>query len=259
MLSMQIPASQQTPNQGLSKMADVEQVTNHKHGEHHQHPHHVTHAAELLNLPAAQVQSVEVPFGFKSTIDPDTKEKIPARPKITLNIPYPTWEGLITKLRDEDPEKAPIQNYLMRLIRDDVISAARIQVSDELKPVNSQEELDLAKLTLDFLANQPESERRGGGIAKEIWESFAKNYVEVKTALGKELQKADAAAKLFVKKLQPCRDRKQVLAFLKGELDTWFQATDKESQEEYAGIYEFLVGKIDTFMKADEASLLLNL
>lgn len=223
------------------------------------HPHHITHSAHLLNLPTAHIQSIEVPFGFKSTVDPDTKEKIPARPKITLSIPFVTWDGLLTKLKDEDPEKAVIQNYLMRLIRDDTIAAARVQVGDELKPVNSQEELDLSKLTIEYLANQPESERRGGGIAKEIWAAFERNYIEVKIAAGKELAKADAAAKLFVKKLQPVRDRKQVLSFLKGELDTWFQATDKESQEEFSSIYEFLMGKADTFLKADEASLLLNL
>lgn len=223
------------------------------------HPHHLTHAAKLHNLPIASVAFVDVPFHFKSVTNPETKEKIPARPKITLAIPHVTFNGLIEKLKDEVPENPVIQNYVMRLIRDDAIAAARIQVGDDDKPVNSQDELDLSKLTLDYLANQPESERRGGGIAKEVWEAFEKNYVAVKVAMGKELDKASNAAKIFVKKLQPVRTQKQILNFLKGELDTWYQGTDKEAQEEFSGVYEFLVTKVDTFMKIDDAALLANL
>lgn len=223
------------------------------------HPHHQTHAAKLHNLPVASVAFVDVPFHFKSVTNPETKEKIPARPKITLSIPHVTFNGLIEKLGAEDPANPVIQNYVMRLIRDDAIAAARIQVGDEDKPVNSQDELDLSKLTLDYLANQPESERRGGGIAKEVWEAFEKNYVAVKVAMGKEVEKASNAAKIFVKKLQPVRTQKNILNFLKGELDTWYQGTDKEAQEEFSGVYEFLVTKVDTFMKIDDAALLANL
>lgn len=223
------------------------------------HPHHLTHAAKLHNLPIAQVAVAEVPFHFKSMTDPTTKEKIPARAKITLQIPYVTFPGLVEKLGQEDATNPVIQNYVIRLIRDDAISAARQQVSDENKPVNSQEELDISKLTLDYLANQPESERRGGGIAKEVWDEFEKNYVAVKVSLGKEVEKATNAAKIFVKKLQPVRTQKNILNFLKGELDTWYQGTDKEAQEEFSPVYEFLVAKVDAFLKIDDAALLSNL
>jgi hypothetical protein len=125
--------------------------------------------------------------------------------------------------------------------------AARIQVNDEEKPVNSQDDLDLTKLTIAYLANQPESERRGGGIAKELWDAFEKNYVTVKTQAGKEAEKASNAAKIFAKKLQPVRTNKKILTFLKGELDSWFQSASKDDQEEFSGIYEYLMKKVDDF------------
>lgn len=217
----------------------------------------------LQNIPAGNITQLDVPFSFKGTTDPNTKEKIPARPKLTLQIPVPTWEGLISTLSEENPEDPKVQNYVMRLIRDDIISAARQQVSpvdETTKQVDKQEDLDLSKLTVSYLAAQPESERRGGGIAKEVWEAFEKAYVEVQTkAGGKDVEKASNAAKLFVKRYQPVRTQKKVLTFLKGELDRAFSFFDAEQAEEYSSIYEFLVKKVDDLLKMDDEALLSNL
>lgn len=211
------------------------------------------------NIPPANTVNQEVTFNFKSTTNKETKEVIPARPKLTLQIPVPTFNGVIAALSSEPADNAVIQNYLMRLVKDDIITAARYQVSDDEKPVMDQESLDLSKLTLHFLATQPESERRGGGIPKETWEAFETCYVAVKTAAGKDAEKATNAAKLFVKKLQPIRTQKQILNFLRNELDSWFTAASKDQQEEFSSIYEYLMKKADDFLKADEASLLANL
>jgi hypothetical protein len=75
----------------------------------------------LGNIPAAHLQPTEVNFNFKSTRDPETKEVIPARPKMTLTLPLPTFEGLVASLESDSPENPVVQNYIMRLVRDDVI------------------------------------------------------------------------------------------------------------------------------------------
>jgi hypothetical protein len=51
------------------------------------------------------------------------------------------------------------------------------QVDRDDSPVSRQAELDPSKLTLDYLASLPPSERRGGGIAKEVWDEFKEDYV----------------------------------------------------------------------------------
>jgi hypothetical protein len=202
------------------------------------------------------------------------------RPTVDLLIPVPTMEGFITAMQDETRAKVKVknekgeevevddkltngekvQNLVLELLTDLVATHGRLQVTDEKNPVNKQEELDLNKLTLAFIANIPPSERRGGGISKETWADFFKDYVEVMLEkTGKKKEQVENAAKLLVSRLQPVKTQKKILAFLKDQLNLWFSSTTPDSQEEFAEVQEFLTGKIEEFMKRDEAELLANL
>lgn len=219
--------------------------------------------SKLKNMPPEHLVNKEVTFSFKATTDKDTKEKIPARPALSLLIPYPTWDGVLESLTDENSDNGvneAVRSYVIRLIHDDITAAARQQVSDPERPVTKQEELAINKLTIQYLAAQPESERRGGGIAAEVWASFEDAYIKVMTSkAGKDLEKATNAAKIFVKRFLPVRTRKPVIEFLRGELDKFFDAADEEQQEEFADVYEFLKKKADDLLKMDDESLLQNL
>lgn len=194
------------------------------------------------------------------------------RPTVELLVPTVTMEGLVSRMQDTTRTKnekgeedkltngEKVQNLVLELLRDLVAGHVRQQVSDEKNPVNKQEELDLSKLDLTFIANIPPAERRGGGISKETWEAFFKNYTDVMPEkTGKKKDQVENAAKLFVARLQPVKTQKKILDFLKGQLALWFASTTQESQEEFAEVYEFLNQKIDEFMKRDEAELLQNL
>lgn len=191
--------------------------------------------------------SKEAKFFFKKN---DLGEK---RPTFSLMLPMLTIHGLVNALQD-----AKQQEYVLSIVNDAVVAAARIQVNDEEKPVNKQEELDLTKLTLEFLANQPAAERRGGGIAKEVWEAFAKDYIVVMAPItNKSADALGNAAKIFLAKFQPVKTNKPVLKFLKEQLALY--ANNTQSLEEFAECVEFLDTKADTLLATDDAKLLANL
>ena len=217
--------------------------------EHHHHGGHAATTAEAAPAAVARPLTImtEVSYFFK-------KDKLGVkRDTVKLNIPFVTIDGLVEALSDEKQ-----QAYLLSIINDSIYQAGKWQVGDENKPVNKQEELDLSKLTLEALANMPPSERRGGGIAKEVWEEFGKDYAAVMQPLtGKTTDQIDNAVALLLKKFQPVKSNKRVLAHLKSQLNMWFAAT--QAAEDFKECFEFLDAKAQTFLDADEAALLVNL
>jgi len=100
---------------------------------------------------------------------------------------------------------------------------AKLQVGHETSPVNKQEDLDISKLTIDAIANLPPSERKGAGIAKEVWKQFAEDYIAIMPSLqGKSVENVTNAAKIFVARMQPCKTNKPVLSRLKDYLNLYF-------------------------------------
>lgn len=204
-------------------------------------------AAASAVVDTGPVKKVNQKFHFK-------KDKLGVkRETIALDLNYPTLDGVINAL--SDPKQA---EFIIDVLSDEIYKAARLQVGDETKPVSKQEELDESKLTLEFLANQPKAERTGGGISKEIWEEFSKDYLEVMpAATGKTADQVSNAAKLLLAKFQPVKTNKKVIAFLQEQLALWFSSTP--NAEDYQECYEFLNEKAKTLLDADEASLLANL
>jgi len=175
------------------------------------------------------------------------------RPTVELALPVPTADTVTSMLADEKQ-----RNYLLSVLADQVYLQARQQVGNESSPVNKQDQLDLTKLTMEYIASIPPSERRGGGISKETWADFFKDYIEVMPSVtGKNKEQVENAGKLFVARLQPVKTQKKILTFLQSQLALWF--TNTQAADDFAEVYEFLTGKIEDFLKRDEAELLQNL
>lgn len=222
---------------------------------------------KLLHTPRPHVLLEEFKFGFRTTKEEKKNEKGEVvkgedgkpvivehkRADIKLMLPVPTIDGLVEALQDEKQ-----LTYVLGILKDEIYKAARMQVGDEEKPVNSQEELDLSKLTLHYLANQPPAERRGGGISKETWEAFAKDYIEVMPAvINKDADKVSNAAKILLAKFQPVKTNKPVIKVLKEYLSLWF--SNSPNAEEFQECYDFLDSKADALLKVSDEELLTNL
>lgn len=220
--------------------------------EHHPHIKKITLEPDAEgNVAEVELtKNEEVKFYFRKDAATDTK-----RPNVYVVIPFLTISGLINELNTGDQK---VQDFILELVNDSIHGAAREQVNDETHPVNKQQDLNLEKLTLAYLANVPKSQRRGIGIDKETWDAFAADYIAVMPGItGKTVVSVTNAANLFTAKLNPARGKKKVLEVLKDQLDLWM--TNTTQLEQFETVAAFLSDRIKSMLSEDEATTLESL
>lgn len=198
-----------------------------------------------------QVDVLDTNFHFRKVKDPETKLET-KRPTVTIPVPAPSVEGLVAII--EGGGKG--LELLLEAARGTVLEQAREYINDNEGVTEANFPYD--KLAWDFIANLPKAERRGGGIAKELWEDFAKDYAEVMpAATGKTKESVELAAKVFVSKFANAKTNKPVLKLLQEQLGIYINNTTQG--EQFAPVVEWLSNKLDTLINTDETNLLLNL
>src|ERR1700744_6512079 len=210
--------------------------------------------AELHNKIVAKYNNMgdtkEYKFAFKS--DKQTGFK---RPTVELRLPVMSVDGLVDLLNNADTRPKELE-LLMDVLADAVYDQARPIVNDN-ESIN-QDNFPLDKVTWAFIANMPKAERRGGGIAKETWEEFAKDYMAVMpAATGKTMDQVGAAAKLLVPKFAQVKTQKPVINLLIQQLGIYVNVT--QQLEEFTECVEFLNKKAETLLNMSDEDLLANL
>lgn len=204
---------------------------------------------EIEGIPTPLTRSEEVSFAFR-------KDKLgDKKPSVSLTIPVLTYTGLVQALKDEKQRE-----LIIDFVNAELIGLARQQVDDTEKPVTSQEQLDISKISLEYLANLPPAQRRGGGIPKETWELFAEDYTKVMSAItSKTPEQIGLATKLLVAKFQPVKTQKEVVSKLLDNLHT-YAASDIADLEQFEKCYLFLENKAEELLKANlQENVLANL
>lgn len=204
-----------------------------------------------------KVDVKETSFHFKKvaikTEDGKDTGEFSKRPTVTLNLPVPSIEGIVSIL--ENGGKG------LELLQEAVAGIVESRVRELLADNESltEDTFDLAQLGWDVIANLPKAERRGGGISKETWEEFCKDYIAVMPGVtGKTVEQVSNAAKIFSVKFNgPVKSNKKVLEVLLSQLALY--ATNSPKAEEYADCVQFLTQKGETLLQVDEAALLQNL
>lgn len=209
--------------------------------------------AKLHNIPPSHYSVEKIVFGFRAMKKEDgtTGER---RAPVTLEVPLPTINGIISALTEGHEDTAlKVQEWVTSLVRDAVRSAVRQQISDEEKPVNTQTELDLDRISVAFIACLPIAERTGGGISKEVWESFGKDYSATMIEQGMEPSRVARAVDMLLSKFVKCKTNKGALQILSDYLDVYIVKT--QQADDYADCFSFLKAKAKTLMEADDRSL----
>ena len=137
-----------------------------------------------------------------------------------------------------------------------VTTQARALISDDwdLNATN----MPMDKLSWEFIANMPKPERMGGGIAKEVWEDFGKDYIiTMPEATGKSIDKVTLASKLLVGKLAAIKTNFPALQMLSEQLTIYINASKRA--EEFAPCVAFLVDKAEKLLTTTPEQLLENL
>lgn len=217
---------------------------------------------------AALMENVKVNYDFNVLVKPvafnfkKSKDKLTGietvRKPIELAVPYPSMEGIVAIL-----EAGGKGLELLVEAMETVVNTAARDILSEDAHVGTENAINAAnfpveKLSWEFIANLPKAQRRGGGIPKETWEDFAKDYIEVMPSItGKTMDQVVAASKLLLAKLGPVRTNEPVLTLLQQQLALYVEHSP--SVEDYAECVAFLSQKAETFLNTSPEELLANL
>lgn len=199
----------------------------------------------------ADVVVKPVTFRFKKTKDQATGIETVREP-VDLAIPYPSVQGIVTIL-----EAGGKQLELLIDAMETVVNAqARDLLYEDTKLTAAT--FPVEKLSWEFIANLPKAQRRGGGIPKETWEDFCKDYIEVMPGItGKTEEQVTKAAQLFANKLNSVKTAKPIISLLLEQLGIY--AENAANAEDYAECIAFLVNKAETYLNVSDEDLLANL
>ena len=197
------------------------------------------------------VDAKEYKFSFRTVKDKDSGIET-KRPTVELLLPIPSIEGIIRILEEGGKQL----DLLQSAVADVVAGHVRSMLSDDEKLTS--ENFPLNQATWEFIANLPETEKRGRGIPKETWEDFAADYIAVMpSATGKTAEQVALAAKLLLGKFQAVKTNKPVIEKLQEQLAIY--ANNAPMAEQFSDCIRFLDEKADSLMQADETALLDNL
>lgn len=190
-------------------------------------------------------------FNFKKSKDKATGIETIREP-VVLAVPYPSVDGIVAILEAGGKQLELLQDAIEAVVN----SQARDLLYEDTALTAATFPVD--KVSWDFISNIPKAQRRGGGIPKEIWESFGQDYVEVMPEItGKTVEQIANAAKILVNKLASVKTNEPVLNLLVEQLGLY--AAKSPNIEEYEECVAFLLNKADTFLNISEADLLANL
>lgn len=174
------------------------------------------------------------------------------RPTVTLPIPVPSVEGIVAILEAGGKQL----DLLLEAVANVVIEQARDKVNE--KEDISADNFPYETLAWEAIANLPKAERRGGGISKELWDDFEKDYQEIMPGLtGKKQDAVNNAARIFKAKFQGAQTNKPVLKVLQDQLAIY--ASNTTQGETLLPCIEFLQNKLEKLLNTDESNLLLAL
>lgn len=190
----------------------------------------------------------ETKFHFRKVKDEATQLET-KRPTVVLPIPAPSVEGIIDILQ----KGGKGLELLMEVVYGAVVEQAREYVNE--KEEATADNFPYNILDWNTIANLPKAERRGGGISKETWEDFAKDYIAVMPAVtGKTAAQVELATKVFLNKFAAVKTDKKVISLLKGQLALYIANTP--NGEQFAECVEFLDKKATTLLETDSSNLL---
>ena len=199
-----------------------------------------------------KIEKKSVKFSFRKVVTKDESSGIETeskRPTVELDLPLISVEGIIAAFQAGGKQL----DLILEALQDVQIARAR-ELVNENENINSDnfpyEQLDWAAI-----ANLPKAERRGGGISKELWEDFGKDYLVVMPGVtGKSEDQIKNAVKILLNKFQQVKTAKPIIKLLKDQLALY--VANSPNAEQYSEAVEFLVEKADKFLNVSEADLL---
>ena len=191
----------------------------------------------------------EVNFGFRKTKDEETGVET-KRPNVTGKIQVPSVEGIVKILETGGKELELLQSAVESVLTD----YARQLLADDTNITSENFPSD--QITWEVVANLPETDRKGRGIAKEVWEDFIKSYMETMPALiGKPVDVVKKQASILAAKFQPLKNHEKKNEILPKFVEMLSIYTSNAADaEQFAAPIEFLIQKAEAFMNQEQST-----
>lgn len=188
-------------------------------------------------------------FSFRKTKDAETGVET-KREAVNTRLSVPSVEGIVKILEEggkglellQSAVESVISDYAKQLLADDST------ITSENFPVD--------QVTWDVIANLPDTERRGRGIPKEVWEDFIKSYIDVMPGvIGKPVEVVKKQASILAQKFQPLKNHEKKNELLPKFIEMLSLYTNSAPDaDQFTGPVEFLVQKAETFMNQNSST-----
>lgn len=194
------------------------------------------------------VDEKEVTFTFRKTKDSETGVET-KRESIIGKIRVPSVEGIVKILENGGKELELLQSAVESTITD----YAKQVLGDDPKITSDNFPTD--SITWEAIANLPDTDRRGRGIAKEVWESFLESYIETMPAVtGKSVEIIKKQASHLSNKFQVFKTHEKKNELLPKFIELLsLYANSAPEAEQYAAPIEFLIKKAEEYMATDKS------
>lgn len=195
-----------------------------------------------------KIEKVDAKFSFR-TVKDEATGLTSKRPTVELSLPLLSIEGIVAALQAGGKQL----DLIVEAVRQIQLDRAR-EIVNEKEDITA-DNFPYEELAWEKIANLPKAERRGGGIPKETWEDFIKDYIAVMpAATGKTIDQVTNASKLLLNKFQTVKTNKPVLKLLKDQIAIY--VTNSAQAESFSDCVNFLVEKADALLSQDEAAML---
>lgn len=207
-----------------------------------QEPQHVINAKHNPN-----VDVKDVTYTFRKQKDEATGlEK--KRPNIEMKLLVPSIEGLVEIFNNGGKPLELLQEVVAQTIID---QAREVLANDETLTADN---FPYDSVTWDAIANQPDAERKGRGIPKEVWEEFGKSYLAVMPGItGKTEENIKRQLALIMAKFAPLKYHESRESILKNfaQMLTVYISTAKDA-ENFTQVIDFLNKKIQSMLEVKD-------
>lgn len=196
-----------------------------------------------------KVDVKETTFTFRKTKDEETGVES-KRPNVIAKLQIPSVEGIIAILQ----EGGKGLELLQSAVEDVVTSYAKQVLADD--PSITSDNFPSHLVTFQAIADLPDTDRRGRGIPKEVWEDFIKSYIEAMPAIiGKPVDVVKKQAAILAQKFQPLKNHEKKNDLLPKFIEMLaLYVSNAQDADQYSAPVEFLMKKAEQFMNADNTA-----
>lgn len=205
--------------------------------------------ANTVEATGPLTDSKEVTYRFKK----DDLGNKRADVKVTLQVP--NFDGIVEILNtsaEEGGKKA--YELLQEAIMSTITAQGRDLVNGD-EAITGDANFPHEKALWNFIANMSKEDRRSSSIPEEQWKAFAADYISVMPSVtGKTVDQVTNATVVYLKKFSVVKTDKVTLQKLKPQLALYIEHS--KNAEQFSDILELLDKRLDTYLAADDVTVL---